>query len=584
MAKKEKAKKPVVKKAKPRPPAGLTLSIQVIQNGIVQVENAFPVNSMFKKNVRMGSHPNCELHIPFCSIIDSVPLFVVGAGKASVRIDPRFKGYLSTGTQFAKLEEFLNPRGALAETVTVGEPLNLEIKNGARGTLQIHGFEVLFKVFRPKPVTSPNAFYDVGRAPFALPHYNSRLEPSAIPIALLATLFMTIPLLVWLLHTPIQGVRSIGDLNDELLMELIHPIHYRYSPAIYADKFDPLRANKQIVHWVSEFQKRMESADEGLAHRSSIPLIATPALPSKVSFLPSDWNSVLSEKFEELAKRQREPSSARHFHFQKPNVQLVTATSGDALGSLPSRQQRRVAEIEKAYGAVRSLMYTEHAYLKRFYKREDVKVGKLLSIPKTGRFLGAQPSPEFDTERANFIFGERKAQEAEKTKTRPRLAQMGESDERSGDVVLEPASLVVPLFAEDKLDRGTSSKENLWANAALAMNPSLVPPLPTPKPAVDMHEVAMLVFSKREQIKSCYDSALRRNENLNGTLILEWKINLSGRAEAIQKAKATFQDPLLVECLRSRILTWRFPKPVHGAVTVTYPFQFEVSQDSRAIR
>ena len=119
---------------------------------------------------------------------------------------------------------------------------------------------------------------------------------------------------------------------------------------------------------------------------------------------------------------------------------------------------------------------------------------------------------------------------------------------------------------------------NMMHNAFYSVGIFKMPPIPPPEAYIDTKMVDFVIFNKKEEIRSCYNSALRKNPGLSGNMTISWKILLSGKASDIVVVESSVHDKNLISCLESRLLVWNFPKPKNGFVTVTYPFQFIITK------
>lgn len=90
-------------------------------------------------------------------------------------------------------------------------------------------------------------------------------------------------------------------------------------------------------------------------------------------------------------------------------------------------------------------------------------------------------------------------------------------------------------------------------------------------------QVGRVIHAHQEQVRLCYDSAMRRSGKVEGKVYLSFTINKDGRVIAanVDRGRTDVSDIDLGDCLRSRLVTWAFPKPHKGVeVKVTYPFLF----------
>ncbi len=104
--------------------------------------------------------------------------------------------------------------------------------------------------------------------------------------------------------------------------------------------------------------------------------------------------------------------------------------------------------------------------------------------------------------------------------------------------------------------------------------------LPTRDLTVDegltKEEVAKVIHSHLNEIRYCYESAILRDPNLAGKLLVDFKIGANG---SVPNAKANETAELGVnvsQCLVNKLKTWKFPLPRGGViVAVSYPFIFK---------
>ena len=82
------------------------------------------------------------------------------------------------------------------------------------------------------------------------------------------------------------------------------------------------------------------------------------------------------------------------------------------------------------------------------------------------------------------------------------------------------------------------------------------------------------IKENRFQLQLCYELALRRNEQAAGTMEWKWRIDSRGAIADVALIISSIQDPRMTECIRQKIMTWRFPRPRHGSVEVSFPFEF----------
>ncbi len=89
-------------------------------------------------------------------------------------------------------------------------------------------------------------------------------------------------------------------------------------------------------------------------------------------------------------------------------------------------------------------------------------------------------------------------------------------------------------------------------------------------------QIASVMRRNLKALRSCYESALKRDRTLKGKITIRFEILENGRTSNIE-----FDDKMgssqVVSCIRTRAKSWRFPRPDGGSVFVAYPIVFTPS-------
>lgn len=95
--------------------------------------------------------------------------------------------------------------------------------------------------------------------------------------------------------------------------------------------------------------------------------------------------------------------------------------------------------------------------------------------------------------------------------------------------------------------------------------------------SLDPEAVKIAVKLHDRETRDCYDRALKRNPKLNGTLILSWTLDSTGKASAIV-VKKPLEDKL-DSCIIGSMKSWKFPQTAaNKTAVVSYPFYFSAVQ------
>lgn len=103
--------------------------------------------------------------------------------------------------------------------------------------------------------------------------------------------------------------------------------------------------------------------------------------------------------------------------------------------------------------------------------------------------------------------------------------------------------------------------------------------LDTPKMSeegLSKDEVGKVIHSHLAEVRYCYESAMIRNSDAQGKLVVDFIIEGSGLIKSAKVNNSNIKDSSLDHCIISRLEKWKFPRPKGGvSVAVSYPFIFK---------
>lgn len=583
-----KASKPSTKHA-PRNTQG-HLIIEVHQNGVLQTNLSMPPAKK-RRIITFGSKRSCDLWIEHGRVPEALGTFFVENNGFGVLLEPRFSGMVNTGAEFATVADLLRPQGALTALGTISDPLKVKLEKGSRGMLRLGDFDILFKVDRPKPPERQLYLMEGAKGgAFSGIAEDSQPERWSGILALFFAAIMFVPLTVWLTTVPSDKPRQLSDLPLDTLVMFVHPEHYRYLPKIYGKAFEPHQAVAQAIHWVEELQARWDAEDRGQVHVSKIPILAGFRRDSELPQTVQSWRETVAKRHSELEAQRTSPRSERFYSFQRRYPLFVAKTSGETLGSLYVRQLNRVDNINAAYRSLKSLIMSEQGFLTAHYTERGFKrAARFLSPePESGSDKNFEPDVAHTLEHERYSLAEGWAAAASSSPyflhAKFRSAPATESASAGMQTpLLVKTGLVAPAFLpEGVVGRASPEAEhNLVMNARYALGLLEVPPPAPTSATIDRSELEAVLIDRREEVRGCYEDALRHATATEGTLRVAWWIGLSGRARDVKVTRSDLDQGdarHLATCLENLILTWNFPRPRHAAIRVEYPFRFVIEK------
>jgi hypothetical protein len=576
----------------------LSVSVLVLQNGFRQASFECTANTLLAKKIDFGRTTKCALHLPFASLPDVVKLLSVSKRKITLLLDPRFVGTVNDGNRVGSVGEFLSPRGSLMPMGSVLEPLRVKLSKNSRVSLLFGGYEILIKVqeARPAPIGQAAKGENARGGLLNLPTWNDPIERWVPTISLFFGSAILVPLMVWLLKAPLEDSRGMLDLPFPYAREFVHPKHYEVLPFVFRGEMDNAELSHLALDWVNELQKRwlLSGDDHSEVYRSRIQVLGDFPIPNlekpKIEDLERAARQAFVEENHKRALAQQKSASPD----QTPRENLVAAlqtfphlftqVSGNELGSFYVRMVNRIAMMDRMFESIRSQEESEQEILQEIFMAAKVKY-EPFGVPVMETIVGTRPDEEFrkDMERRELatLYGE----DAKRTKLRAKMlrwakveAESSRKGKSSGVVWLQTGGLMSPHFLRTRLSLEPAPVDRLIRNARLSAAWDVPPPPPPPVPKINLLDVDLLVFAKREELRACYEAVLRRNDTLQGTVRWELRVALNGKLENARIAKTEIGDREFLLCLQERLKSWRFPRPQNGAITFEYPFRFKKSQ------
>jgi TonB family protein len=92
--------------------------------------------------------------------------------------------------------------------------------------------------------------------------------------------------------------------------------------------------------------------------------------------------------------------------------------------------------------------------------------------------------------------------------------------------------------------------------------------------------VPRVIRAHMPEVQACYRAGLVEDADLEGRVVLEFRIDSDGGVSDLSVSASTLPDPGVGDCIRRAAARWSFPRPRSGRlVFVTYPFRFSPDSD-----
>ncbi len=96
--------------------------------------------------------------------------------------------------------------------------------------------------------------------------------------------------------------------------------------------------------------------------------------------------------------------------------------------------------------------------------------------------------------------------------------------------------------------------------------------------SLDPSVIVKEIRGRIRAVTACYEAGLKRNPSIGGKLVLRFTVSTVGKVTAAEIENDTMHDDEVASCIKSRVMSWRFPAPSGGEVQFSYPFIFQASK------
>ncbi|MDD5309295.1 MAG: AgmX/PglI C-terminal domain-containing protein [Deltaproteobacteria bacterium] len=92
---------------------------------------------------------------------------------------------------------------------------------------------------------------------------------------------------------------------------------------------------------------------------------------------------------------------------------------------------------------------------------------------------------------------------------------------------------------------------------------------------IDAKAVETFINGRFSVLRACYENRLKVNPLLQGKLDLSIGVSSQGRVTSVSAEEDHLRDPIMLQCVKSTIRGWAFPKPEGGRVVIGKTFNFK---------
>lgn len=541
------------------------LHVELLQNGSPIARASHKVRGDFR--LKMGATKDCELSVPFGPF--STPQELFRCKKGTVRI---FYSRKTSGLFKRKNGDVQQIRHHKTE---------IELAHGDYGWMTFGEFRVIYKLDKTpqrKEVVKSAPRLAVMASPMDF-MFASGMEVKAFFASCAAAALLMMGAFLGLTAT--KGPGHVIALEPSFQLAWVSYEHFPMLPEILQKDLDRRNLLASTVAFVRKVTDVLSFGDSEIS--------SPPLLPSTEKI----WKQSFEEQRKELSRIEESQKHRAELLAVKPHsaVLVIPAVSGETLEAKALRGLDKLELLRKA--AEKNLALRReftpifenektYDYTSNSAPEKPANTAAQEALSKIHVFKPASDEDIMYLEAKNFS-------------DRAKLAQAKNlrSIAESRIVTTEPIALAKDLdgirlaFGDDeglsersqKIDRIPAL--DIGPKKPHSINQVSVEPQEAPVGILEPHIIQKTVAQNRYQLQACYEMALRRNLNTKGQMEWQWQVDPRGKVAAVSLISTTIHDKQMVDCVRSRLAAWRFPRPRRGSVAIKYPFEFKASEKKR---
>jgi hypothetical protein len=532
----------------------IEVQVKILQNG-------YPVAGCTKalsRNLRIDLTADYtgELAIPLYAMSGNINLFLMESGQLFLNLDQAWTGFITSGGQV---------RNVLA---TDREARQFPVSLNDYGSICWKDLRLLYKVIAKG--TESKSHLTVAKGYQGLPFgllLADRSEWRLFISAVLAGIIVVGLTCYAMFVADIRRPKMLEDLGADYTLPFVSPEHLRLIPEAQTTKLDRSDYLKSSIGY----------------YRALSSLLTGENIENTGKYLKESTifrYSQLHQDYQSRLKEESERQEIRNEHVLADRTTAMVFIPSVAGMSLRLRLVRILEKIDVVHQAQRMNLLLKRQISEQFGRDEGYDWLNYQAANVANR--GAQEYlskvrvfSDLTNEQQMYAEGERLAREAQGIQERKfghnftRRKSPGDEDSYIGiDSGIDFASFLSSvriLTNEGRIDEIRASSFDQRRKEVIKE------PLVG---IIDPGSIQKALSKNQFQLQLCYELALRRNQLAQGSMDWQWRIDSRGKISDIVLKQSSVGDRRMVECVRSKMALWQFPRPRNGSIEINHSFQF----------
>jgi hypothetical protein len=527
--------------------------VEVHQNGELLSKTSKPFNK--KGSITLTSNPYGELTAPFYPLPTDIKILKITQRGVEVDLDPNWEGFT---TCEGKIEDINSDRKSAYTHI---------MKKGDYGSIAFNDLRVLIRIGKDRrakrELASLSREY---RGALSELWIGEKREFKFVALGFFVALWLMGGFTLGLLYHPDNRPRNFIDLRLEYTLPFIDPRHLRWAPESMQAYYDRVAPIPSVLSFVQAFTDTLLGFEALRGPRAEQRAIF-PETRDRYADVYRQHRQTLDQiDAQRVQKEQRVLEDGRNALVSVPVIRGESFAG--SLLRLEDKLQIWYESTEKTHSMRRAM--TEAFTQDRLYDFHEYRDLKKVARPDIRSSV--------DPRDEEAMYKEAQKLAATAGEHRERLLRYRERVAPLSPSNASPLALPVDsqtLSFRSRADFDAFNRKLGMIQAALfdPEKPKIIrePLIGTLDPKL----IQQTIERYRFELQLCYELALRRNQQATGSMEWQWHLDTQGQVYDIELMQSGIDDSKMIECVRSKIQTWKWPRPQKGSIRISFPFHFK---------
>ncbi|MCX6127835.1 MAG: AgmX/PglI C-terminal domain-containing protein [Proteobacteria bacterium] len=525
--------------------------VEVHQNGELLSKTSRPFNK--RGQISLTSDPDGELTAPFYPLPSDIQILKITRRGVEVDLDPNWEGFT---TFEGKIEDINSDRKSAYTHI---------MKKGDYGSIAYNDLRILIRIGKDRQIVQQkNLDNSEYKGSLIDLWFSNKNDLKFIGFGAITAFWVVGVFAFALLKHPDDRPREFIDLHNEYTLPFIHPKHLRNVPESLQSQYARNSPIRSAMEFAKDFTDTLLGYDnlsdkEGLDH--SIFMQSRLRYKQLYQTQSDEITSIKKERMNREDKYLEDSRTAL--------IALPTVIGESFAGGLLRLEDKLKIWHENASASLKLRRTTSREFgADNFYDFNEYRdPKKQTKNVRASHEKSATPDENYMYEEVEHLANFAEYNQHRITQFREPIVPITLAN--SSPIGIE----LVRLFQKDGFQDFNHKLTSIQASIFDPDKPKVIrEPLIG---SLDPQLIEQTVTRYRFELQLCYELALRRNQLASGSMEWQWHLDTQGKVSEIELIKSSIADTKMIECIRTKITNWKWPRPQKGSIQISYPFHFK---------